>query len=378
MTSHLGTITAAMLLLSLASRPIAGGKVALAHCLRSGPQSALPIANTNQSYNQRLGELARQNASAGNGVGDDYRIGAEDLLEISVYGATDLDRTVRVSADGWISLPLAGDVRAEGLTTRQLAGQIETLLERNYMTHPEVNVFLKEMQSHAVSVLGAVGKPGVFQIPGRENLIEVLSMAQGLADDAGESVIVMRHGEPAAPASPRSPDLRQGNAAAPNDDSAKPESLLENGSEGQTSGLRIDLKELLMSADPRYNVMVYPGDVVKVPPAGIVYVVGQVRKPGGFLLKTNEDLSVLQALALAEGTTSTSAGKSARIIRTQSGKRMEIPVNLTRILAGKAADPVLQAKDILFVPNSAGKTALYRGAEAAVTITGGLIVYRSW
>jgi polysaccharide biosynthesis/export protein len=377
MTSQLGTIHVTILLLLLPSGRIES-RNAVSACLSSPPQqSAAPVGNTNQGYNQRLDELARENASAGNGVAGDYRIGAEDLLEISVYGATDLDRTVRVSADGWISVPLAGDVRAEGLTTRELEGQIETLLQKNYMTHPEVNVFLKEMQSHRVSVLGAVGKPGVFQIRGAESLIEVLSMAQGLADDAGENVIVMRHGGAVTPASPRSPDPQQGNATVPSGDSAKPESLL-NGSEGETAGLRIDLKELLMSADPRSNVMVYPGDVVKVPPAGIVYVVGQVRKPGGFLLKTNEDLSVLQALALAEGTTSTSAGKSARIIRTQSGKRMEIPVNLNRILAGKAPDPVLQAKDILFVPNSAGKTALYRGAEAAVTITGGLIVYRSW
>jgi polysaccharide biosynthesis/export protein len=378
MTIHLGTIQAALLLLWLPSGSMGGHNLAFGHCVTPpSPQSARPAGSTDQSYNHRLEELARENAS-GNGLPGDYRIGAEDLLEISVYGATDLDRTVRVSADGWISLPLAGDVRAGGLTTRELESQIESLLQKNYMTHPEVNVFLKEMQSHPVSVLGAVGKPGVFQIRGAESLVEVLSMAQGLADDAGENVIVMRHGGAVPHASPRSPSPQQGNAAVPSGDSAEPESFPENGSEVGGPILRIDLKELLMSADPRSNVMIYPGDVVKVPLAGIVYVVGQVRKPGGFLLKTNEDLSVLQALALAEGTTSTSAGKSARIIRTQSGKRTEIPVNLNRILAGKAPDPVLQAKDILFVPNSAGKTALYRGAEAAVTITGGLIVYRSW
>jgi polysaccharide biosynthesis/export protein len=305
MTIQLGTIRATILLLLLPSVSIWGSNAASGRCLSSPPQqSVVSVPNSNQSYNQRLEELAKQDASIGNGVGSDYRIGAEDLLEVSVYGATDLDRTVRVSGDGWISLPLAGDVRAEGLTTRELEAQIATLLQKTYMTHPEVNVFLKEMQSHPVSVLGAVGKPGVFQIRGAESLIEVLSMAQGLADDAGENVIVMRHGGAVTPASPRSPDPQQGNATVPSGDSAKPGSLLD-GSEGESAGLRIDLKELLMSADPRSNVMVYPGDVVKVPPAGIVYVVGQVRKPGGFLLKTNEDLSVLQALALAEGTTST-------------------------------------------------------------------------
>ena len=139
------------------------------------------------------------------------------------------------------------------------------------------------------------------------------------------------------------------------------------------------MKNLLSSGDPRYNVLVYPGDVIKVPPAGIVYVVGEVRKPGGFVLKTKAaPVSVLQALALAEGLTRTSAAGRARIIRTDeaTGSRTEIPIDLKRILAGKASDPMLHAKDIVFVPNSTAKSALYRGTEAAITIAAGVIVYR--
>lgn len=377
-TNHLGEICVVLFMLVVPSGQPAAREVAFGQSQGSSSnQSAITPPNSTQGYNQRLGELARGATYQSGSSAADYRIGAEDLLDVSVYGAQDLDRTVRVSANGSISLPLIGNVQAGGLTCAELEGEIESLLQKKYMTHPQVNVFLKEMQSHPVSVIGAVGKPGVFQIRGAESLIEVLSMAQGLADDAGNSVIVMRHGGFANPAFTRSPDSPKVNAGIPRDATAKPgPPLSEEGDEG----LRIDLKDLLVSADPRYNVMVYPGDVVKVPPAGIVYVVGQVRKPGGFLLKTNQNLSVLQALALAEGTTSTSAGKAARIIRTeeQSGKREEIPVNLSRILSGKAPDPVLESKDILFVPNSAGKTAFYRGAEAAVSITGGLIVYRSW
>lgn len=311
-----------------------------------------------------------------------YRIGPEDLLELSVYGAPDLGRTVRVAADGSISLPLIGNERAEGLTARELERQTADLLEKKFMNHPEVTVFVKEAQSQTVSVIGAVEKPGVFQIRGPESLVEVLSMAQGLADDAGDRVILMRHGEIADPAFARSPNPQRTDAAISRGESAKPEPVTSEPTSQShgAEGLQISLKDLLMSSDPRYDVTVYPGDVVKVPPAGIVYVVGQVRRPGGFLLKTNQGLSVLQALALAGGTTSTSAEKRARIIRTEGlgGKREEVPINLKRILAGKSQDPVLQAKDILFVPNSAGKTAFYRGAEAAVSITGGLIVYRSW
>lgn len=385
MTGNLGRICLIGTLLGLSGGQLAFCSSALAQSQRPTSTTQLTNSgNTTQGYNQRLEQLAVKSASAP-ALSGDYRIGSEDLLEISVYGAPDLGGTVRVSADGSISLPLIGGERAEGLTALELERQTADLLAKKYMNHPQVSVFVKEIQSHTVSVIGAVGKPGVFQIRGPENLVEVLSMAQGLADDAGDRVILMRHGEIADATSPRSPHPQPSrvNAAISHGESAKPESLankiIDSGGD-EAEGLQINLKDLLMSSDSRYDVMVYPGDVVKVPPAGIVYVVGQVRKPGGFLLKTNQNLSVLQALALAEGTTSTSAEKRARIIRTEglSGKREEIPINLKRILAGKAADPVLQARDILFVPNSAGKTAFYRGAEAAVSITGGLIVYRSW
>lgn len=338
---------------------------------------------TAEAYNERLEEIAEDAASVKQAESSDYLIGADDLLQISVYGAPELGRTVRVSADGSISLPLIGDVRAKGLTAHELEGEIAGSLEKRYMNHPQVSVFVEEMQSHTVSVIGAVARPGTFQIRGPESLVQVLSMAQGLADDAGDRVIVMRHGGVADPLSPRSPDPQRVDTTTPQGKSAKPTmpaSNLQAPNDSDARSVQVSLDDLLASRDPRHDVLVYPGDVVKIPLAGIVYVVGQVRKPGGFLLRINQSLSVLQALALAEGTTSTSAEKKARIIRTeeQSGKREEIPVNLKRILAGKSPDPKLQARDILFVPNSAGKTAFYRGAEAAVSITGGLIVYRSW
>ncbi|MHB8557774.1 MAG: DegT/DnrJ/EryC1/StrS family aminotransferase [Candidatus Acidiferrales bacterium] len=312
------------------------------------------------------------------GSESDYRIGAEDLLEISVYGVPDLDRTVRVSADGWISLPLVGDIEVTGYTMRELEAKIEGLLQRNYMTNPHVSVFLREVHSHPIAVLGAVEKPGVFQVRGAKSLIEVLSMAQGLAEDAGDSVIVMRHGGLISPAAVGSPDPQPAAATDLPRESAKQGPFPLSTTAGfQAGSVDIKLKELLGSGDARYNVMVYPGDVVKVPRAGIVYVVGEVKKPGGFVLKTNENISVLQALALAEGLTHTSAAKHARIIRTDeaTGERNEIPIDLGRILAGKVADPVLRPNDIVFVPDSASKTALYRGAEAALSIAGGVIVY---
>lgn len=288
----------------------------------------------------------------------DYRIGPEDLLEISVYEASDLDRTVRVSAAGAISLPLLGAVRAAGLTSRQLEAVIEELLRRKYMKDPHVSVFVKEIKSHPVSVFGAVERPGVYQIRGAKTLVEVLSMAQGVADDAGDTVIVERDAVFASPPKKNGASSAQSAGASPT--------------------LRIPLKGLLDSGNPRDDVLVYPGDVVKVTRAGIVYVVGEVKRPGGFTLKTNENISVLQALALAEGLTRTSAAKHALIIRTSesSGKRQEIPINLDKILKGRAPDPMLRPRDIVFVPNSTGRAAFYRGAEAALSIAGGVIIYR--
>lgn len=320
-------------------------------------QGSAPLPGTSRDYNRRLHQLLPGSDSVA--PARDYRIGPEDLLEITVFEASDLDRTVRVSAEGGISLPLLGAIHAAGLTSRQLEAVLEELLRRSYMKDPHVGVFVKAIRSHPVSVFGAVEKPGVYQIRGAKTLVEVLSMAQGLASDAGDTVIVMRSGGGALP-----PDTAGastgGSASAP------------------AGTIRIPLEGLLDSGNPRDNVLVYPGDVVKVTRAGIVYVVGEVRKPGGFTLKSNENISVLQALALAKGLTRTSAAKRALIIRTSktSGKREEIAINLDKILKGRAPDPLLRARDIVFVPNSTGRAAFYRGAEAALSIAGGVIVYR--
>ncbi|HEV2297343.1 MAG TPA: polysaccharide biosynthesis/export family protein [Candidatus Acidoferrales bacterium] len=332
-----------------------------------------------QGYNQQLQRLLREAAAPADASAEDYRIGAGDLLDISVFEAPDLNRTVRVSADGELTLPLVGDVHATGLSSREMESVLDELLRRSYMTDPHVSVFVREMESHAVSVLGAVENPGVYQIRSSEPLIEVLSMSHGLADDAGDTVIVMRHGASASSASADPPDPVS--AAAPDAPASsarlngKPQAVAVRAA---PESVEIKLKDLLDSKDTSYNVMINPGDVVKVPRAGIVYVVGEVHKPGGFLLKTNENISVLQALALAEGITHTASGKRARIIRTNkiTEARSEVPIDLNRILAGRAPDPLLRPKDILFVPNSAGRAALFRGTEAALSIVGGVIVYR--
>lgn len=337
---------------------------------------------TTEDWNRRMQELlhAAERGTAPAVVAQEYRIGPEDLLEISVFEAPELNRQLRVSASGEISLPLLGAVQAAGLTPKELEFVLQELLRRTYMKDPHVGVYVREMESHPVSVFGAVKKPGVYQIRGARTLLEVLSLAEGLADDAGDTVLVMRaatfqgianRSEREATPQTSGSDQPAATAVA----SANEEPVLDSPGEGS---IEINLKSLLESGGTQDNIPVYPGDIVKVTRAGIVYVVGEVKKPGGFVLEHNENISVLQALALAEGLTRTASKGNARIIRSdeETGERAEIPIDLGRVLAGKAPDPLLKARDIVFVPNSMARSALYRAGEAAISIVSGVIIWR--
>jgi polysaccharide biosynthesis/export protein len=330
---------------------------------------------TSQEWNQRLEKLLEANSPVPPPGSQDYRIGFDDVLDISVFEAQELNREVRVSSAGEISLPLLESVHAAGLTPRELELVLEELLRRTYMKDPHVSVFVREMQSHPVSVLGAVGKPGVFQVRGSKTLLEILSLAEGLADDAGETAIIMRGAglqnnasSDAQIVSHAREDARGENATAA--DPAKDGGPSEN-------IVQVNLKELLDSSHFQQNPIVNPGDIVKVLRAGIVYVVGEVQKPGGFVMKSNEKMSVLQAIALSGGLTRTASKAGACIIRTdeQSGKREQTPIDLSKILSGKAPDPMLEARDVVFVPNSAAKTTFSRGVEIATQTLAGLLIF---
>ncbi len=359
---------------------------ALAQSLANGGSQPTPQLRTAADINQSLQQVREKLAGSATAASmatqaSDSRIGPDDLLNIAIFEAPEMNSTVRVSASGDISLQLLGAVHAAGLTPRELESLLQTQLRRTYMKDPHVGVFIQELQSHPVSVVGAVKMPGVFQIRGTKTVIEVLSMAQGLADDAGDTVLIMRGGgqsdsrgfdgqDPAPGAAAPTPQLREANVNGAGSQSAtfeKNDGIVE-----------INLKKLLESADSTLNMAVRPGDVVKVPRAGIVYVVGEVNKPGGFVLQNNESISVLQALALAQGTTHTSAISQARIIRTDpvTGKRTEIPMNLGKIFSGKRPDALLQPKDIVFVPNSAAKAVFYRSSAAALQTAAGVAIYK--
>jgi polysaccharide biosynthesis/export protein len=335
---------------------------------------------TPEEYNRRLQQLNQSLATpaAGSEQGE-YRIGSHDLLEINVFEAPDLNRSLRVSAGGEISMPLLGAVQSSGLTARELEGTLEVRL-RQYMKDPHVGVFVTTVESHPVSVVGAVKKPGVFQIRGTKTVLEMLSMAEGLSDDAGDEVLVMRgaglHFGSDSNGGGANPDVTASPAAQSPSQKQMPAGAADDLSYNDT--IKINLKDLLESGDQRFNVAVYPGDIVKVTRGGIIYVIGDVKKPGGFVLKTDQNMSVLKAIALAEGLNATAAKSRTKIIRTdeKTGQRFEFPIDLGKVLAGKTPDTPLKPADIVFIPNSSGKTMLYKGSEAAVATASGLIIWR--
>ena len=274
-----------------------------------------------------------------------YVLGPDDQITVRALEVEEIDgKTARVDLQGYIDLPLIGKIRAAGLSVDAVETELSNRL-RKYVRDPQVSVTVSEYHSQPVSVLGAVNTPGVYNLTGPSTLEQVLSRAGGLRSDAGNTISITR---------------RQALGPIPLT-SAKSDTT------GEFSTAQVNVKSLLEGRNPQDNITVMPTDIISVPRAELVYVVGAVHKPGGFVLNERESMTVLQALSMSEGLERTSAAKSARIIRSStSSQRTEIPVNLSSILSGKSPDVPLLANDILFVPNSAGKSAALRALEAAL------------
>jgi polysaccharide export outer membrane protein len=223
------------------------------------------------------------------------------------------------------------------------------------MNAPEVSVSVAEYRSHPVSVLGAVRNPGVYQVTGPKTLFEVLSLAGGLNPDASNRIKIMR----ATSAGP----LPLANASSDKT--------------GEFYTAELNVKSVMEAKNPEENINVLSNDVITVPKADMVYVVGAVHKSGGFPLSEKEEISVLQAVSLAEGLDSVAKTSGARILRQLSpgAQRTEVDVNVQKILDGRAQDVPLQANDILFIPNSLAKSASMRILNAALQAGTGVAIY---
>lgn len=284
-----------------------------------------------------------------------YLLGPDDQVVIRALHAEEIsEKPVRVTSDGTINLPMVGTIRAAGLTIRELEKAIAEKLQV-YVQNPQVGVSLTEMRSQPVSVLGEVNTPGVIQLQGHKSLFEMLSLAGGLRQDAGHTVKITRKafwGEIPLP-------------GARKDET------------GNFFVAEVDVDAILKATRPEQNIAIRPEDVISVPRAEMVYVVGEVGKAGGFVLHDRESITVLQAVSLAEGLGKVASPQHARILRSSDGEdRREIPVQLQKILEGKAEDIRMRPDDILFIPSSTPKKAALRGIEAAIQAGTGIAVWR--
>jgi polysaccharide export outer membrane protein len=289
---------------------------------------------------------------------ENYVLGAEDRISIWVLEADEFgDKVFQIDASGTATLPLIGRMQLGGLDVRSAEAAIRDKLQ-TYIRKPEVRITVTEFRSQPVSIMGAVNTPGVHQVQGQKTLIEALSLAGGLRQDAGHVVTVVRRAEfGTLPVSNARRDLT-----------------------GQFYTAEVKLKDLMEGKNPHENIMMKPRDVVTVPRAEMVYVIGEVKNSGGYVMNERTTISVLQALALAGGLNKTAAPHKAKISTLVAGdanRRIERNIQLNNIMDGKEPDVMLNPDDILFIPTNTARNAALRLAEAAIQTGTGIVIWRS-
>lgn len=250
----------------------------------------------------------------------EYHIGAKDLLEISVFGLDEMNQTVRVSEKGKITLPLLGEIEVEELTKAELERKLSQLLEKKYLQNPQVTVFIREYQSKKVYILGAVRKPGSYELLGRQTVLQLISDAGGLIEDAGDEIIVIRQHK-----------------------------------DGPSKTLKILIDNLILKGDAKLNIPLEPNDIVNIPvdKTVFIYIFGQVRRPSALNVKKLNIPTLLQVIAQAGGFSERASKRRVIIKRIdKDGKEQEIKVNVKDIIKGKKKDIQLKENDIVYVPET--------------------------
>lgn len=262
-----------------------------------------------------------------------------DEADITVYGIPDMSQHVRVSESGAISLPLVGVVQVAGLTTEQAAAAIQQKLAAGgFVRDPHVSVYVKEFNSQRVAISGEVVRPGLYPVLSSPRLYDLFLAAGGLTNRAGSTV------------------------------------TLTHASDPQKASV------VMLSSDPaksaEANLRLEAGDSVVVSKAGVVYVMGEVNRPGGFVIEDNQPISLLRAVAMAAGPTRMASLGHARIIRRTPNGIDSQDVDLKKVLQAKSQDQVLSAEDILFIPSSRSKAAIAVATGSAVSVATQLAIYR--
>jgi polysaccharide export outer membrane protein len=320
---------------------VCGTAAGLALCLLVGHAPAF-AQDAPQAAPPSAGSVKESADTDDKAVRRSYVLGADDQISIWVLESDEFNGKVyRVGRD--VNLPLVGRVPAAGLTIEAFEDLLRVRLSK-YIRQPEVVVNMVDFRSQPVSVIGAVTTPGIFQLRGRKTLIEVLSMAGGLRSDAGSAVKITRRKE-------------EGNIP-----------LATATEDGNFQVAEVPLKNIMDAGNPERNIEIRTNDVLSVPAAKMVYVIGNVEKAGGFALHEKDTISVLEAISMAGGISRASSPSNAKILRPLLGgpKRAELPVDVHRILEGKASDVPLLPDDILFIPASVAKSSMAAALGALI------------
>jgi polysaccharide biosynthesis/export protein len=392
--------------------------------LMLAPPSSCQTVETSQQTNDRLRNLANASSvvSRSRSAPTDYVIGSGDLVSVQVFDVPELSRDLRVSQTGTIGIPLVPvRLHVAGLTEIQAERKIAEVLEANgLVSHPEVSVSVHEKKSKPITVVGAVSHPLVYSADHPVSLIEVLAEAGGIVADAGDQVVITRPvpenvetdtseppaiGPEDAAANPHPSQASPGasanaNTSAPLQAPSSPRSALAPSGAMQpiakasdtptaepppvappplSNIITINLNQILETGDMANNIVLQPGDVVTVPHAGIIYVLGAVQRPGGYTISGDRSqLTTLKVLSLAGGLNRTARGQRAVIVRKDgTGKQTEVAVDLKKVMRFQEEDIQLRPSDILYVPNSAGKEAAIKVGELSLGLLTGVLIYRT-
>jgi len=380
---------------------LTGAWLLLSPTCRAQAGRGQPVLETPQQVNDRIRELSTSLRM----MPHDYVIGPGDLLGIYVFDVEELSRDVRVSQTGTIGIPLVPvRVHVAGLTEMQVQQKIAELLEANgLLTHADVSVSVKEHKSKPITVVGAVMHPMVYEADRPVTLLEVLAEAGGISNDAGDTIIVSRPSQDAPPDSGEPPEIgpeqplpaKTSAARAATQDATKDPTpaVAPSASRGVaassnpsasaeppalTNTITINLTDVMETGDTKNNIALQAGDVVTVPHAGVVYVLGAVGRAGGYVLSNDRSqLTTLKILSLAGGLTRTAKSDKAVIVRKDNaGQQHQVPIDLKKVLSRQAEDLQLQPSDILYVPESGSKQALFRAVELGLALGSGIALYR--
>jgi polysaccharide biosynthesis/export protein len=277
-----------------------------------------------------------------------YVLGPADVITVQAMDVEEIsNKPVWIDTDGFINLPLVGRLKVSGMTIQEVESLLNDRL-RTYVKDPHVVVAVTDFRSQPVSVLGMVARPGVHQLQGRKTLLEILSLAGGMTPEAGPTARITRR-------------IEFGEVPLPG---------ATVDASGQFSIAQVHLKAIVDGLSPNENLLIRPHDVISVPKGEIVYVIGDVKKAGGFVLSDRKKTTVMEVLAMAEGMGQDANRKKAEILRlaSEQEERSRIVVNLDKIFSGKETDIAMQAEDILVISTSMTKSAMRKIAGTAGTM----------